>query len=109
MNHYTTQEKIQIVKWCLGGNSFRRTCELFSVFYENRPIPCASTVKRIVDKFENTGCVNNECKQTEQAEREIDEEDLEIDILAAVEQNPNISIRTIAEARNVSHTQALKI
>lgn len=101
---YTTQEKIQIVEWVLTGNSVRRTAELFSVYFEARPIPSISTIHNIVKTFRTTGCLNNDCRGNNNRNdgmydnigtRNYTEDD-EVNILAAVEVNPNISVRSVA-------------
>lgn len=110
MNTYTTDEKVKIVSWYLGGNSYRKTSELFSVYFTNRPIPHASTVKRVIDKFLTTGCVNNGHKKiVENVPQNPDEDDLITDVLAAIEIDHNTSTREIAKARNTSHTHVHKI
>ena len=99
MEYFTTEEKVAVVKWVFSGNSLRQTRDLFSVMFENRPIPSVSTIGRIVKSFETTGCVNLTHKKHEPNEENFVpvNQDSEILVLAAVEVNPNTSVRRIAE------------
>lgn len=92
MSIYTTAEKVQIVKWVYSGESYRNTAALFSALFEHPPIPSHTTIRRIVQRFEATGSVNT---QPRQVAEEHDHEADEIGILAAVNANPNDSVRQI--------------
>lgn len=107
MSMYTTEEKIQIVTWNLSGNSLRRTSELFSVFYPDRPIPSVNSIRNILKKFKSTGCVNNTCKRKKVVKNQ--DRNKEIDILAAVEMNPSSSIRQIGNDYGTSHSSVLRV
>lgn len=56
---YTTEEKIQIVKWYYAGSTIREIVGRFAFAFENRPIPTEHTVLNIIHKFEACGCVTN--------------------------------------------------
>lgn len=108
MSVYTTQEKVQMVTWSLSGNSLRRTAELFSVFFENRPIPSKHTISRILKQFKETGCVNNTCQRKPLLVDDVEIDD-EIDVLAAFEANPNLSVRQVARECGKSHMHIHRI
>lgn len=111
MSIYTTEEKVQIVTWFLNGTSLRRTAELFSVFFNDRPVPSKDTVARIVKKFQETGCVSSECKKKRSrgVENGADQQDREVDICAAVEADHNLSIRQISTNSGVSRTSVHRV
>lgn len=96
---YTVQEKLQIIKWIYGGNSYAETIQLFIAAYEDRPAPSKSTISRIHKDFETKGSVLN-CKCTRGNNiRNINEEReaRDVRICAAVEVDPSLSSSQIAE------------
>lgn len=62
MSVYSTEEKIEIIKWYYSGSTAQEIVGRFAFSFENRPIPCESTIFNIIKKFETAGCVVN-CKK----------------------------------------------
>lgn len=93
MSIYTTAEKVQVIKWVYGGESYRNASALFAALFNDRPIPSPSTISRIVRLFEDTGSVNKPTRGEVEEERNVANE---INILAAVNLDPNISVRQIS-------------
>lgn len=94
---YTTEEKVHIVKWFYISSSVEEVIGRFVFTFQDRPVPCATTVRNIVHKFEQTGCIAacRNCDNKEGAEKVIP--DKEINICAAVETSEPCSSRNIAE------------
>lgn len=103
---YTTQEKIEIVKLRMAGNSYQRVSDLFSALYPNSLIPNKATIFRICKKFNGTGSVKNEIVVRT---KRILTNDIEIAICAAIENDCTLSCRGIAEELNVSHVSVQKV
>lgn len=97
MEIYTTQEKVQIVKWFFGGNSVEAVRNLFMVDFENRPVPAVSTVRKIISNFEKYGCVSPRRHKKSPLVPNMEVQNLEIDICANAEVNPTQSSRAMAE------------
>lgn len=98
---YTTAEKIDIVNWYVSENSLRTVRDLFSVKYPQRPIPCLQTITNIVNHFKNNGClVRQHVRHRRQTT--VLTEDIKLDILCYVEENPIRSLREMAAEFNVS-------
>lgn len=57
MNNYSIEEKVFMVKTFYSGVSIRRVRDLFSVKFDNRPIPSIATISNYVRKFEESGSV----------------------------------------------------
>lgn len=112
MSVYTTEERVKMVTWFLGGNSLRRTAELFSVFFNGRPIPSKNTIARIVKQFQTTGCVSTSCIRNRNEDAgglRANEQDIAIDICAAIEADPNLSIRQLSAERGISRSYVHRI
>lgn len=62
MTIYTTEERVQIIKWYYGNNTAAEVVARFAFMFEDRPIPTAQTVLNIVHKFESSGCLKT-CKK----------------------------------------------
>lgn len=107
MNIYTVEEKVQIVKWVYTGNSHRETCRRFATTYPNRPRPAHTTVGRIISRFENTGTVCSRFIAPDIINPAV--HDREIDIMAAVRANPNISVRQLSAENGLSKSYVHKI
>lgn len=95
MNQYLVEEKVQMVCWVMENYSLRQVRDLFSVKYPNRPIPCIKTIQRTFENFKTYGCVNGDHLKHDFARHERENYEQVINVLAAVENNPNISLRRI--------------
>ena len=98
---FNIQEKIQCIKWFYAGNSQVEVRDLFSAVYHDRPIPTITTINRIIKQFNSTGSVFKPCKKcsmTVEENNEVEENmhENKLNVLLAVTENPNISIRQIA-------------
>lgn len=103
---FSRDEKLQMIKWYYGGNSFRETINLFIVAFENRPIPAVGTVRKIIQKFENSGCLNV-CKKCQPPSEHnvpmnIEREQREVEVCALVETSEPCSSRKLAEELDMS-------
>lgn len=103
---FATEERIQIVKWVLSGNSYRNTKELFRRKYPERPIPSCSTISHVVKKFSETGSVlnrkhNRMCTVVTEENR--------TNTQAFVEVNPHSSIRQLSAEVNLGTSSVYKI
>lgn len=106
---YSLNEKVFIMKLYYSGNSTRAVSGMFAVEYPNRPIPSHTTVQRIVQKFEATGTVNDKCKCNAQENVRNHENTNADNVLQSVIENPNVSLRQVAENIGVHHTTVQKI
>lgn len=108
---YSLNEKILMIKWYYSGNSARAVSDMFAAEYPNRPIPNHTTVERMIRKFEATGTVNNKCKCNENALQNVrhQENANAVDVLLSVTENPNVSVRQLAENIGIHHTTVHKI
>lgn len=111
MNVYSNEERVFIIKNYYGGNSYRRVRDLFSIKYEDKPIPSVSTISKLVTKFESTASVavtdGNEGNNNNNRIRhnEVNEEL----VLAMISQNSRYSIRHIASECGLHHSTVLRI
>lgn len=92
---YSIQEKVQIVKWYYLGNSARAVSILFAENYQNRPVPSHTTIQRLINRFEATGTLLNNCKCVGNVNPNARNEENEnaFSVLAAVTENPSVSLR----------------
>lgn len=110
---FTVAEKKQIIKWYFGGNSVRDIGPLFIVAFPDRPVPSAGTIRKVIDRFEATGCVSK-CKHCLNAHvpppprNNEDRERQEELICARVEQEPEVSSRKIAEELQLNQQAVLR-
>lgn len=115
MDTFTISEKIQWIKWYLAGNSLNQVRDLFSAFYQARPIPARGTISRIINLFNETGSVIplcNKCRGINEnvepnEENRVNENKL--NILLCVTENPNKSVRQIAAELNVQPTTVYNV
>ena len=100
MEYYTKEEKITMIKMYYSGNSYQRVCDIFGGYFPDRPVPVRSTIKRIVDKFEVTGTVINDCtcgiENNVGANRNQENEDLDV-LLQVEEKKGAVSTRVLGE------------
>lgn len=108
---YSINEKVQIVKWFYAGHSVRAVSDMLAAEFPNRPFPCHSTVRRIIEQFERTGTVIAGCKCSLNAPENLHSEptENEFNVLAAVAENPKVSLREIAANHDMHYTTAQKI
>lgn len=109
MERYTLEEKVQIIKWHYGGNSLRRIRVLFEEQFPGRECPSVDTIGRIRNNFENYGCLTPRYHKSDIPEIRDEQELLEIMVLAAVDGNPAVSSRIIAENLNTNKRTVLRI
>lgn len=100
----TTKDKIRIVKLFHIGNSLQQTADVFSAENPEKVVN-KSRVRRIINRFEETGCVANHTKQEIQP---IENEFEEI-IIARVEVEPTISLRSLQMECGISRTKIARI
>lgn len=105
MSVYTVEEKVQIIKWNYQGNSNRQICDLFQAQFFDRPVPNQSTIVRIINCFEGSGCVNSSHKKRKRT----CDEDTEVDVLAKIEIEPTSSVRKISRECQASKSSVHKI
>lgn len=53
-NTYSNEERVWIIKNFYNGNSYRHVRDSFAVFFEERPIPSVTTIRKLVNQFETT-------------------------------------------------------
>lgn len=107
MEKYTIQEKVDMVGWHYAAHSLQQICDLFSVKYQDRPIPSKSTVQRIIKKFTETGSVQN--KENRAFPTRETSENMKVAICASIEANENQSIRDIAKSLDMPFTTVHKV
>lgn len=101
MDIYHVNEKVQIVKWHYGGRSMGEINRIFNETFPNRPSPSVTTIRRIIKNFEKHGCVSP--RSHKQVVPVNDQEEIrDINILAAVNADPTLFSRRIAEMVNSS-------
>lgn len=106
---YSTLEKVEMVIWALSGNSYQQVVDMYSVKYADKQIPTVQVVKRAVDNFKNTGCVNTEHKNITKNRPRQAELGNQAEIIAHVKINPNISVKQLAKDAGTSTYCAYKI
>ncbi|CAH0549726.1 unnamed protein product [Brassicogethes aeneus] len=107
-NHYTVEEKFDMIFWVIRGNSFRETRDLFSVKYPDRPIPCVKTISSTYTKLKVKGCLlpckcHNVPKINDEAEMQ------EIMICAMAQEDSTITIAKLSENSGFSVGKVHKI
>lgn len=105
---YTTEEKLQMYNWYVNGSSFREVSALFAVEYPTRQVPAHGTVRYVVKKLSETGCLRSGHAKRPRDPTVITE-DLEISVLASVEANKCISTRQVALEHGISQTSVLNV
>lgn len=107
---YSIEEKVQIVKWWYGGSSAREIRDTFAAKFPNRPIPCHATVQRVITKFEKSGTVldNCKCNNNQHNQQQNGNGENEFNVLAAITENPNLSVREIGKNFDLHHTTCTK-
>lgn len=102
---YSKDEKIEILHFYERGNSLRNVRDLFSAKYPDRPIPAISTISAIIKKFNSEGClVDNHVKSAKMAH--VITEELELNVLCYMEENPVTPLSKIAQLFNISKSSA---
>lgn len=110
MFYYSQDHCIQIIKWYYGGNSARRTRDLFSVEFPDIPIPSDKTILNIIKQFEKTGSViNSKNKTTQNPNISEEQEILETQICGHIETDPTTSCRELAEEFEISKTTVCRV
>jgi hypothetical protein len=106
---YTTEEKVIMIKWFYAGNSLSNVSNMFSVYFPDRPIPTKSGIQKVITKFEAKGTVINNCKCTAQNDERVEENyNKDLNILLQVEENKNISTRSLGQSVEKHHTTVLR-
>lgn len=106
---YTTEERIKMYTLFSCGASLREVSALFAAEFPDRPIPSISTVRTVVQKFKSGGCVNVHHTKKRSRTSAILTEDMEIKVLASVENNNELSSRQIAAECGISPSSVLRI
>lgn len=101
-------KKEQIIKWHRQNNTVRRIRELFATTFEGRPTPSLSTIHRIIQNFEQHGCLSPTYHKKPPVPND-DREMLEIMVCATALEEPTLSSRQIADAVNSSATTVRRI
>ena len=105
MHRYSTVEKSSLLEFYFRTSSYIEARNLFAQRFPDVPIPCDSTVWHIVEKFRQTGTVQNVVRHrspsvlTDETLTEIQRDILE---------NPNISIRKLSQQMDVPKTTVHK-
>jgi Helix-turn-helix domain (DUF4817) len=111
MHVYTALEKVQIIKWYYGGHSAQACVDLFSLTFQDRPVPGRQTIYDIVNNFEHSACLQNcsQChKRNVSPEKEEARNRRDVDICSAVEVDDTRSSASIASELSVSQTTVVK-
>ncbi|GLV34039.1 hypothetical protein CBL_05059 [Carabus blaptoides fortunei] len=87
---FTVQEKISLIKFFFGGNSYRKTCDLFAGMYPERPIPSKTENHKDPEKVKIPTAV-------------------EENILAKIELEPKTSLRNMEQETGMSKTNIHRI
>ena len=108
MDLFSTEEKILIVKLHCRGNSYEEIRALFGGSYPDRPIPSKTTIFRVIERFNKTGSVLKPCKchrpiADENEERQANK----INVIAAIENNENLSLRQIEKNTSIPFSTVL--
>ena len=104
----TLEEKIQIVRLYMKNESFATVRRQWKKHFSTEP-PSELTIKRIVDKFEETGSVN-ERERSGRPRSALTDKKLE-EVRNLLEENPNISTRTgpaLVEMTRSSYKRAVE-
>lgn len=114
MTVYTPSERVEIIKWFYGGNSAVQCRDLFSIAFENRPIPCEKTILNVVSNFETSFCLQDchKCHSKAQEppiERVQEKERLEEMVCSALEVDPTRSSRSVGEELGMDHKTVTSI
>ncbi|KAL1488625.1 hypothetical protein ABEB36_014442 [Hypothenemus hampei] len=108
MEIFTIEEKVFMVFQFAAGQSLEQVVNAFLERFDNRPIPSVQTVSRVVRNFRTYGCVSPlHHKPLPQNNNEREEQ--EIMICVSVEENPDQSIKEIAEQFDLPRETARKV
>lgn len=72
MNNHTLQERLSLVKFYYAGNSISQTRYLFSVQFEDRPIPTRSSISMIINNLKKLEilCLQKHAEETVMSKKE---------------------------------------
>lgn len=104
MEQFSHEEKLQIIKWCYSGQSYRKIRDLISVMWSHRQIPSKTTIESFIKKFEKTGTFNFNKQEINNVSYNNEE-----NVLALIEANPTLSLREIATEVGISHVTVYNI
>jgi len=108
---FTLDQKIKVCLWFWGGNSHAEIEELFANEFNGQQAPCRSTIRRMTEHFKKHGCINSfHLRKREKADdaAEVDE-DIELAVTLAVEEDSHRSIRDIQPIVDASFAKVKKI
>lgn len=105
-SRYSVAEKVDMVLACaeMNGNP-RLAAQLYTSRHPGRPVPTATTIANVFDKFRKDGSVH----RRRRLKATVVSEDFEIDVLAYVKVNPQTSSREIARQCGSSATSVWKV
>lgn len=103
---FSLEDRISIIKFYHQGKSLREIRDFFAGIYPDRQIASHERIRRVIFKFEKTGCVNGEHKNKQDP---VINNETELNVLALVENNQQLSSRVIAEEAECSQTQVMHI
>lgn len=104
----STQQKIDILRIVGYGDrsrTYQETCELFNELYPDHQIN-RSTVSKICTKFLETGDVAN--KRKTGRPKSVVTEDMTLNVLLSIQENPITSTRQLGSNLGLSHTSVHK-
>lgn len=105
---YTVEDKIQFIKWFYGGHSFVEIRDLFSGLNPHKDVPSKSTIERIVNQFNTTGCVaGNNCSKNNNIIHVVKEN--KFNVIASIVEDPNQSVRNIGKNLGIHFSSVHKI
>lgn len=108
MAGYSVEQHVQIIKlFYENGSSVRATFRALRPFYGRDDRPAESTIRRLVDKFESTGSVNNQPVPVRQRNARSAENIAAV--RDSVHENPRQSIPRRAQELGLSQTTTWRI
>lgn len=93
--------------WYQNHQSLQMVSDLFSVEFPHRPIPACSTILRVYNTFKTEGCVADHKKKNRT--KTVLTEEMKLNILFFVEENPFRSLNFIASEFNISPSSVRNI
>lgn len=99
------KEKAEIVKLYYSGNSIRQVRDFWAGMYPNRRIPSKSFISKVITNFERTGKFTSATRGGNRRNGET----TEINVLALVSQNPELSAAMISQTVGICKANVLRI
>lgn len=97
--HFTTEERTFITEQYFSTKSYLQVCASFAIRFPDTKLPFKSTIKRIVDRFRETGSVNDRKKQIKP--RKITAEKIKKIKEQVIQNDGFVSVRDLSKHENI--------